>query len=57
MVGTTSGDLLLDLHDLAELTFLEQPRDGRYSAAMSTMIVNNFVSEEDLFMLGGDDIS
>lgn len=44
------------LHELAEFTFLEQPRDGRYGTAVPTMIARDFVGDDDFFMLGGDDV-
>jgi UTP--glucose-1-phosphate uridylyltransferase len=44
------------LQDLAEFTFLEQPRDGRYGTAVPAMIARDFVGDDDFLMLGGDDV-
>lgn len=44
------------LHELAEFTFLEQPRDGRYGTALPPMVAAEFVGEDDFLCLSGDDL-
>ncbi|MFI6758826.1 sugar phosphate nucleotidyltransferase [Micromonospora sp. NPDC050417] len=44
------------LHELANFTFLEQPRDGRYGTAVPAMIARDFVGDDDFLLLGGDDV-
>ncbi|MGP4027217.1 sugar phosphate nucleotidyltransferase [Actinomadura sp. 3N407] len=44
------------LHDLADFTFLEQPRDGRYGTAIPAMVARDFVADDDFLLLSGDDV-
>jgi UTP--glucose-1-phosphate uridylyltransferase len=44
------------LEDLAEFTFLEQPRDGRYGTALPAMIAADFVAGDDFVLMSGDDV-
>lgn len=44
------------LHDLADFTFLEQPRPGRYGTAIPAMVARDFVGDDDFLLLSGDDV-
>jgi UTP--glucose-1-phosphate uridylyltransferase len=44
------------LENLAEFTFLEQPRDGRYGTALPAMIASDFVDGDDFVLMSGDDV-
>jgi UTP--glucose-1-phosphate uridylyltransferase len=44
------------LHELAEFTFLEQPRDGRYGTALPPMVAAPFIGGDDFLLLSGDDL-
>lgn len=44
------------LHELADFTFLEQPRDGRYGTALPPMIAADFIGGDDFLCLSGDDL-
>lgn len=45
-----------DLHELADFTFVEQPRDGRYGTAPPPMAAADFVGGDDFLCLSGDDL-
>ncbi|WP_341716569.1 sugar phosphate nucleotidyltransferase [Micromonospora sp. FIMYZ51] len=44
------------LQDLAEFTFIEQPRDDRYGTAVPAMIARDFIGDDDFLLLTGDDL-
>ena len=44
------------LERLAEFTFLEQPRDGRYGTALPAQIAHDFVAGDDFVLMSGDDV-
>ena len=44
------------LHELAEFTFLEQPRDGRYGTALPAMVAADWVGRDDFLLMSGDDL-
>lgn len=44
------------LHELAEFTFLEQPRDGRYGTALPAMVAADWVGGDDFLLMSGDDV-
>jgi UTP--glucose-1-phosphate uridylyltransferase len=44
------------LHDLAEFTFLEQPRDGRYGTALPAMVAADWIGGDDFLLMSGDDV-
>ncbi|MFE7509314.1 sugar phosphate nucleotidyltransferase [Promicromonospora sp. NPDC057488] len=44
------------LHQRAEFSFIEQPRDGRYGTALPAMLAEDFVADDDFFLIAGDDL-
>ncbi|MER5418180.1 sugar phosphate nucleotidyltransferase [Streptomyces virginiae] len=44
------------LHEQAQFTFIEQPRDGRYGSALPVMLAADFINGEDFLLLTGDDL-
>jgi UTP--glucose-1-phosphate uridylyltransferase len=44
------------LHELADLTFLEQPDDGRYGTALPPLIARRFIGDADFFLINCDDL-
>ncbi|MGW1641496.1 sugar phosphate nucleotidyltransferase [Streptomyces lavendulae] len=44
------------LHEQAQFTFIEQPRDGRYGTALPVMLASGFISGDDFLLLAGDDL-
>ncbi|MEV5710953.1 sugar phosphate nucleotidyltransferase [Actinoallomurus sp. NPDC052274] len=44
------------LHELAEFTFLEQPRDGRYGTALPAMVAAEWIGGDDFLLMSGDDV-
>ncbi|MET7345594.1 sugar phosphate nucleotidyltransferase [Streptomyces sp. NPDC087866] len=44
------------LHDQADFTFIEQPRDDRYGTALPAMIAGDFIGDDDFLLLAGDDL-
>lgn len=44
------------LHELAEFTFLEQPRDGRYGTALPAMVAADWIGNDDFLLMSGDDV-
>jgi UTP--glucose-1-phosphate uridylyltransferase len=47
---------IADVHRRAEFTFIEQPRDGRYGTALPAMLAEDFVEDDDFFLIAGDDL-
>lgn len=47
---------LAHLHDQAEFTFIEQPRDGRYGTALPAIIAADFIGADDFLLIAGDDL-
>ncbi|WP_433531509.1 sugar phosphate nucleotidyltransferase [Micromonospora sp. CA-263727] len=44
------------LQDLADFTFIEQPRDSRYGTAVPAMVARDFIGRDDFLLLAGDDL-
>jgi len=44
------------LQDLADFTFIEQPRDSRYGTAVPAMVAKDFIGGDDFLLLAGDDL-
>ncbi|WP_327424525.1 sugar phosphate nucleotidyltransferase [Streptomyces sp. NBC_01527] len=45
------------IHDQADFTFIEQPRDGdRYGTALPAILAADFVADQDFFLIAGDDL-
>ncbi|SFT31432.1 sugar phosphate nucleotidyltransferase [Streptomyces sp. ok210] len=45
------------LHDQADFTFIEQPRDGdRYGTALPAILAADFIADQDFFLIAGDDL-
>ncbi|WP_165521980.1 sugar phosphate nucleotidyltransferase [Micromonospora zingiberis] len=44
------------LQDLADFTFIEQPRDNRYGTAVPAMVAKDFIDSDDFLLLAGDDL-
>jgi UTP--glucose-1-phosphate uridylyltransferase len=49
-------EALAGLHELAEFTFLEQPRDGRYGTALPAMVAADWIGGDDFLLMSGDDV-
>jgi UTP--glucose-1-phosphate uridylyltransferase len=49
-------EAIAHLHELADFTFLEQPRDGRYGTALPPMVAKDFIGTDDFLLLSGDDL-
>lgn len=47
---------IADLQDMADFTFLEQPRDGRYGTALPPMVAADWVGGDDFVLMSGDDL-
>jgi UTP--glucose-1-phosphate uridylyltransferase len=47
---------LADLHNQADFTFLEQPRDGRYGTALPAILAVDFVADDDFLLTASDDL-
>ena len=45
-----------NLHTIADIRFIEQPRDGRYGTAVPAMIGLDFIGDDDFLLLTGDDL-
>ncbi|GAA1994307.1 sugar phosphate nucleotidyltransferase [Kitasatospora viridis] len=45
-----------DLHRQADFTFIEQPRDERYGTAVPAILAAEFIGDEDVFLVSGDDL-
>ena len=44
------------LHDQADFTFIEQPRDDRYGTALPAILAADFIAEDDFLLIAGDDL-
>ncbi|WP_406451973.1 sugar phosphate nucleotidyltransferase [Streptomyces sp. NBC_00876] len=49
-------EAIAHLHDQADFTFIEQPRDERYGTALPAMIAGDFIDGDDFLLLAGDDL-
>jgi UTP--glucose-1-phosphate uridylyltransferase len=49
-------EAIAGLHELAEFTFLEQPRDGRYGTALPAMVAADWIDGDDFLLMSGDDV-
>ena len=47
---------IADLHQQAEFSFIEQPRDGRYGTALPALLAEDFVADDDFFLIADDDL-
>jgi UTP--glucose-1-phosphate uridylyltransferase len=47
---------LAHLHDQADFTFIEQPRDSRYGTAIPAIAAASFVGDDDFLLIAGDDL-
>jgi UTP--glucose-1-phosphate uridylyltransferase len=47
---------LARLHELAEVTFVEQPTDGPYGTAVPPLLARDFVGDDDFFLINCDDL-
>jgi UTP--glucose-1-phosphate uridylyltransferase len=45
-----------DLHEQADFTFIEQPRDHRYGTALPAMLAADFIGDDDFMLIAGDDL-
>ncbi|MFJ3176771.1 sugar phosphate nucleotidyltransferase [Streptomyces roseus] len=44
------------LHEQAQFTFIEQPRDGRYGTALPVVLAADFIKGDAFILLAGDDL-
>ncbi|MFD3492657.1 sugar phosphate nucleotidyltransferase [Streptomyces sp. NPDC058690] len=45
------------IHDQADFTFIEQPRDvDRYGTALPVILAADFIADQDFFLIAGDDL-
>ncbi|MFE4829860.1 sugar phosphate nucleotidyltransferase [Streptomyces sp. NPDC056672] len=49
-------EAIAHLHDQAEFTFIEQPRDDRYGTALPAILATDFIGGDDFLLLAGDDL-
>ncbi|MFG2333411.1 sugar phosphate nucleotidyltransferase [Streptomyces sp. NPDC048604] len=49
-------EAIAHLHDQADFTFIEQPRDERYGTALPAMLAGDFIDGDDFLLLAGDDL-
>ncbi|MFE3505310.1 sugar phosphate nucleotidyltransferase [Kitasatospora sp. NPDC059146] len=45
-----------DIHRQADFTFIEQPRDERYGTAIPTILAADFIGDDDVLLVSGDDL-
>jgi UTP--glucose-1-phosphate uridylyltransferase len=45
-----------DLHNQADFTFIEQPRDDRYGTALPAIVAGEFIGDDDFLLVAGDDL-
>ncbi|MFJ1756480.1 sugar phosphate nucleotidyltransferase [Kitasatospora sp. NPDC088134] len=44
------------IHQQADFTFIEQPRDERYGTALPAILAADFIGDDDVLLVSGDDL-